>query len=216
MSSTFNEFLSYLKKHDKAKSVSLVLSKLQNDEIDIPSLYMEILAPALNAIHCEDDDVSCIWKEHVQTFIVKTILECCYPIILKIRERENLKELGKKVMVVCPSQEYHDVGARMVCDFFTLVGFECIFIGANTPKEEIAAASKEDKPDIIAISVTNYYHLVELEKLITFLRDISGFKGKIIVGGNAFSKNPEIYKKLGADALLKSFDDIKKLAEEEN
>ena len=76
MSSIYDEFLNHLKNEDKANCVQLVLKKLETNEITIPQLYLEILTPALNAIHCEEGDLSCIWREHVQTSIVKTIIEC--------------------------------------------------------------------------------------------------------------------------------------------
>jgi methanogenic corrinoid protein MtbC1 len=105
------------------------------------------------------------------------------------------------------------VGARMVADIFTLNGFEAIFVGANTPREEIRDAINALKPRYIGICVTNYFTLVEAEKVIKLIKEHTEFKGKIIVGGSAFLNNPQNYKKIGADILIQDFEDIKKLAE---
>ncbi len=214
----YNQFLEYLLNENKKKAVNFILSKLKNKEIDIITLHSEIMTPALNTMFCdiENKHSECIWKEHIRTSIVRTIIECSYPYIIKEREEKGIKKKDDKVIVVCPSEEYHEIGARIVVDFFTLLGFDTIFIGANTPRNEIEAAIELINPKYVAISVTTYYNLVEAEKAINFIREKAKFTGKIIVGGTAFINNPEIYKKIGADLLIQTFDDIKQLTEGES
>ena len=69
-------------------------------------------------------------------------------------------------MLVCPEEEYHDLGIRMGADFFTIAGYDVTYIGSNTPKSNILSAARFLKPDIIDISVSNYLNLVMLEKII--------------------------------------------------
>ncbi len=210
----YNEFLSYLKEENKEKCVNFILDKLEKKQIKIVEFYNEILTPSLNNMFCDEkEEKSCIWKEHVRTSIIRTIIECCYPYILKERKEQGISPKNQKVVVVCPSDEYHEIGARMIVDFFTLLGFESTFIGANTPKTEIETAIQHIKPKFVAISVTNYYNLVEAEKAIKLIKDKMKYDGKIIVGGNAFKTNPEVYKRMGADYCLQTFDQIKKFLE---
>ena len=80
----YDEFVSYLDDEDKEKCVQFVLSNLQNHALDIVTLYNEILTPALYADFCKEEEKEiCIWKEHIRTSIVRTIIECCYPFIVK-------------------------------------------------------------------------------------------------------------------------------------
>ncbi len=210
----YNEFLSYLREENKEKCVNFILDKLEKKQIKIVELYDEILAPSLNTMFCDKkEEKLCIWKEHVRTYIIRTILECCYPYIVKERKEKGISPKNEKIVVVCPSDEFHEMGARMIVDFFTLLGFESIFVGANTPKSEIETAIQQIKPKFVAISVTNYYNLVEAEKAIKLIRDKVKFNGKIIVGGTAFKNNPEVYRKIGADYYLQTFDEIKKIVE---
>jgi methanogenic corrinoid protein MtbC1 len=211
----YKEFEKFLEAENKEKSVNFILSKLDSGELDVLTVYTELLTPSLNQPFCQEGKEICIWKEHIRTSIVRTIIESCYSYLIKEIKNQGIQQLNKKVLVVCPSEEYHELGARMVSDFFTYVGLKSIYIGANTPKEEIASAIEYFSPDMIAISVTNYFHLVEVRKIIELIRKKQKFNGKIIVGGNAFQKKPEIYKQLGADALLHSFEDIKNLVEAE-
>jgi methanogenic corrinoid protein MtbC1 len=158
----------------------------------------------------EKDKEVCIWREHVRSSIIRTIVECCYPYILKQKKREN-KDLGKKVVVVCPPEEYHDIGARIASDFFTLCGYDSVFVGSNTPKEEFLNAINIVRPKYVVISVTNYYNLVNAKEIVENIRDKSSYDIKILVGGYAFKVNPKAYETIGADMLIDSFEDVEKL-----
>ena len=211
----YEEFLKFLDNEDKENSVKYIISKLDGKEIDIPTLYTEILAPSLNSFYCDGEvDELCIWKEHIRTSIIKTIIEICYPYIIRERKENGFEPKHIKVLIGCPAEELHDVGAKMVADFFTLYGYEAIFVGANTPRTEIGDAINTLKPRIIAISVTNYFNLMEAEKAISLIKEHTDFDGKIIVGGLAFMKNPEIYKKIGADIFVENYNQLQKLSEE--
>jgi methanogenic corrinoid protein MtbC1 len=191
------------------------LSYLEEKKIDIVTLYTNILAPSLNNMKCNIEEGGvCIWKEHVRSSTIRTVIECCYPYV--IREKNELyKDVNHgKVIVICPSEEYHEIGARMVSDFFTLSGFETIFVGSNTPKDEFIKAIDYINPKYLAISVTNYYNLVGVKATIDKIRTSSNNKLIILVGGHAFKNNPEAVKKIGADRFIDNFNDIKNLQKE--
>ena len=208
----YKQLTKYLEEEDKEKAVSFVLSKLQGGEIDIVTLYNELLAPALNNMKCEGPEEFCIWKEHVRSSIVRQVIENCYPYVLKERDAKyGGTGKGKKVMVLCPTEELHEIGPRMAADFFTLNGYDVTFVGANTPARSFISAVDIIKPDYVAISVTNYYNLSAARKTIEKLRGRKHKAFKIIVGGFAFTRNPDIYKEIGADIHLLGFDDIRKL-----
>ncbi len=216
MNPYFKEFTQYLYADDKESSVNFILKRLENKEIDIITLYSEILTPALNTMFTDEEQNqnNNIWKEHIRTSIVRTIIECAYPHIILERTEKGIKKRDEKVIVLCPSEEYHDVGARMIVDFFTLLGFDAIFIGANTPKPVINSAIEILNPKFIGISVSNYFHLVEAKKIIDFIREQETFTGKIIVGGHAFYKNEHFYKEIRADYQVQTYQQLKAIVEE--
>lgn len=52
-------------------------------------MYTKILAPSLNTMECKIDEKNiCIWREHVRISIIRTIVECCYPYIMKERHEK--------------------------------------------------------------------------------------------------------------------------------
>lgn len=208
----YEEFISYLEEENKEKAVRLVLDKLNSEEISIVDLYNKVLSPSLNNMECKlEDKKICIWREHVRSSIIRTIIECCYPYVIK----EKSKKINNlKVVIVCPSEEYHEIGARMAADFFTLCGFNTTFVGSNTPKEDFLAAMHVVNPDYVVISVTNYYNLVSAKRAIEKIKNESDFKGVILVGGYAFKNNMDAVRKVGAEKYIDSFEDIQKLLEE--
>ncbi len=209
----YEEFLELLEAENKQKAVQYALGLLDSGKVDVRTLYAQILTPSLNQMQCRlDDKKICIWKEHVRTAIVRTIVECCYPYV--VRERDMIGSAQKKTaVVICPPEEYHDLGARMVADFFTLCGWDAVFVGGNTPYDDFYNAASQIKPDIIAISVTNYYTLVAARKIIADLKALLGSSVKIVVGGYAVRESSGNFEALGADYRAEAFDDIKKITD---
>lgn len=62
-------------------------------------------------------------------------------------------------MLVTPEEEYHEIGIRMGMDFYTLLGYEVVYIGCSTPRDTLLNAAKTLRPDLVSISVTNYLNL---------------------------------------------------------
>jgi methanogenic corrinoid protein MtbC1 len=212
----YEEFVSYLDNKDRKKCVEFILSKLASSELDIVTLYEEILTPSLREEFYQDKHKICIWEEHVRSSIIRTVIECCYPYVVKERDNKYQAAAKGRVVVACPTGELHEIGARMVTDFFTLCGLDATFVGANTPQDEILDAIGYIKPKYMAISVSNYYNLLAARKTIQKVGEISKTLGpdfKVIVGGYAFEQNPCTCDDVGADLLLHSFSDIEKLSE---
>jgi methanogenic corrinoid protein MtbC1 len=211
MNSNYEGFIKLLDLEDKDKSVNYALELLKSKKVTLEELYLDFLAPALTTFVCQEKEKEiCIWKEHTRTSIIRTILECTYPFV--IERRNEIKKLHKKVVILTPSEEYHEIGAIIVNHFFMLAGFDSQYIGANTPKNDILMAVKAYQPDFVAISVTNYYNIV-ITKQIT-----DGIKKnypnvKIIVGGQAFLQHGAI-DQISHDYYMQKASDVFMIAKE--
>jgi MerR family transcriptional regulator, light-induced transcriptional regulator len=116
-------FISHLEKEDKEKSVIYALSLLDDEKVGVDDLYKYILAPSLIFFECDvKDEEICIWKEHLRTSIIRTILESAYAYIIKSKDKKS--DIDKKVMVLTPAFEYHEIGAIMVSHLMVLQGFD--------------------------------------------------------------------------------------------
>lgn len=198
-----------LKEENRGLAMEVCLTALDEKTISIMDLYQDILSPALNSIiqEYDGDEDNLIWKEHVRSGIIRGIIEASYPFVLK-EAAEIGREMKESVIVMCPRYEEHEIGARMVSDFYTIAGYKSTFIGANTPEKTILKAIETIRPGIISISVTNYYNLVALKKTIDEIKNNFNYPIKFVVGGYAFNKNINAYKEVGADIQLKSFKDV--------
>lgn len=209
----YREFSQILASEDKEAALNYALNLLKEKKMGVVELYSRILGPALNQMTCDDEDQRlCIWREHVHTAIIRTILESCYPFVIAEKRKLHSENRGTAA-VVCPPEENHELGARMVADFLTICGFQTIFVGSNTPYADFLTGVEVLAPNLIAISVTNYYHIVVTKKIIEELRAKMGDKVTIVIGGNAFDSNPDHIKAVGADYYTKSFEDLRKIAE---
>ncbi len=213
----YEEFAGHLAREDKPRCVELALDRLNRGEIDVATLYTEVLTPALNApTYSAEEGAVRIWEEHVRSSIVRTIVENAYPFVQREKKARTGGAPRKAVIVVCPTEEFHEIGARMVADFFEIAGFDATFVGANTPQEEILEALAVLKPAYVAVSATNTYTLVPARRVLAQLRDLrerTGAGFKIIVGGHAFEKNFGLVQEIGADLHLSTVQDIRRLAE---
>ncbi len=211
-------FLRLLDAEDKYGCVLFVLSTLASEEIDIPTLYEGLLAPAARELRCTlRDRPLCVWEEHVRTSILRTVLECCYPELVKARHAVSGYRTKGVGVIVCPTEEYHELGARMAADLFTLQGFNVVFVGANTPQQDILDAVAATKPVFVGVSVTSSYNLIPARRVIQQLASLRAHNGAaftIIAGGQAFVKDATLASSLGADVLALSYDDICRFAQE--
>lgn len=208
MQKIIEQFLKLLKAENKEFAVKYILEKLETKEIDVTDMYSNILTPSLNQMECSpEEEKVAVYKEHVKTAIVRTILECSYPYVLLKRDELGLPRRGVAI-ILCPPEEYHELGARMAADFFTIAGYETVFTGSNMPYQDVYNALHIIKPELIAISVTNYFNLVAAKKMITELKQMVTMPTKIVVGGHAFQDDENKYRIIGADYYVKSLDDI--------
>jgi len=210
-------FIQMMKKLQRENVTTFIKEKLANEEISYTELYEELLIPYLSNWDCDEEiQELCVFKEHVSTSIIRTIIEINYPFLVEKRKKfledGRITELRKKVFIACPAGEFHEIGARIVSDIFYINGYDVLYVGANTPLDEIIKMTKVYIPDYIAFSVSDPYNIISTKKTIAKLRD-NNTQSKIIVGGRAFKINPHVFKQIKADLLLNSFDDIQKLAE---
>lgn len=198
----------------KDEAMAYCIGLLEEGALTVPLLYENVLAPALNKIivpRTQEDRL--IWREHAMTAIVRSIIECARPYVMREKERAGAKGSTGRVLLVCPEEEYHELGIRMGEDFFTIAGFETFFVGANTPQENIVSAVESLRPDIVDIGVSNFLNLVQLKKIVAQLRQRIDARVLIAVSGGALARSGKTAGDFNADILINSFADIQALGE---
>jgi MerR family transcriptional regulator, light-induced transcriptional regulator len=134
-------------------------------------------------------------QEHYCTAATQLIMSQLYPHIFST-ERNN-----RRLVTTCVSDELHEIGLRIVSDFFEMEGWDTFYLGANTPTRSIIQMIADHQPDLLAISATMTFHVQRVAELIAAVRSSeAGRKLKIMVGGYPFNIEPDLWRQVGADA----------------
>jgi methanogenic corrinoid protein MtbC1 len=183
------EFLQLLISGNRSKCSELARNYL-NKGGSIKELYETIFKKALYEVGelWEYNKIS-VATEHLISAIVEGILNELYSNI------SSGYKINKTVIVSCVEDEFHQIGIKMIGDVFEMNGWNAYFLGANTPTNELISFAKILHPDIFAISLSIYFHLPVLEKMIPAIRKEFP-ELPILVGGQAFRHG-------GQDVLLK-------------
>ncbi|MCF8297341.1 MAG: cobalamin-dependent protein [Saprospiraceae bacterium] len=178
------EFLGYLISGNCNKCSNIAHDFLSKG-MSIIELYEEIFKKALY-------DVGELWEynkisvatEHLASAIVEGLLNELYTYVAS-QEKTN-----KIVLVACVEEEHHQIGIKMIGDIFEMNFWDSYFLGANTPVNELIKYAKLTNPNIIALSLSIYFHLPILEKMIIQIR--KEFPDLLIlIGGQAFKHGGE-------------------------
>ncbi|PKL65370.1 MAG: hypothetical protein CVV32_02585 [Methanomicrobiales archaeon HGW-Methanomicrobiales-3] len=195
-------FLSFILNGEVAKARGVIDRELA-DGTPFHDIYSGIFSPVLlETGRLWQQNKVTIAQEHFVTDVIRRIMEQLHNHIIGTNRMTRKK---KTVVAACAGGELHDVGLRMVGDFFELDGWNVYYIGANTPARSILAALRDQKADLLILSITMPTHLSDLRYLIRSLRaDEATAQVKVIVGGSPFAIIPDLWKQVGADAVAAS------------
>lgn len=200
----YKTFLSHLIEGDKTEAESYI-NTLYNRGVDITVLYFDILGKALTEVgnYWEKGTID-VWREHYISEVVMDIMRT-----LKVNERKK-RLYPRSVLAFTPGPEQHNIGIKMIADLLELDGFEVFYLGSNVPVKSVILATKEKKPDVIALSVTMPYHIESAKNNIEALRSYFGkHTPRIIIGGNAFMNcSDDICGLTGADYYSCSYEQL--------
>lgn len=132
-------------------------------------------------------------QEHFCTAATQMIMSQLYPYIF------NGKRKDRGIVVTCVGGELHEIGARMVADFFEMDGWDSYFLGANTPPNSVIQTVAERSADVLAISATMTFNVNKVSEIIRLLRADSSARVRVMVGGYPFNLSPDLWQSVGAD-----------------
>ncbi len=188
------EYLRLLLEANRNKAHTLIGDLVKQNEA-IAAIYEHIF-------QATQYEVGLLWQtnkitvahEHYCTAATQSIMASLYPYIF------DSKKKGTKLLACAIGGDLHEMGIRMLSDLFEIDGWSTYYMGANMPDTNIITAIKEQKADVLAISVTMIFHVSKAEELIKTIRgDNTLVKLKIIVGGYPFRLVSNLWNRIGAD-----------------
>jgi methanogenic corrinoid protein MtbC1 len=164
--------------------------------LPVGDVYVDVLQPVMYEVgrlwQLDEIDIA---TEHYITAATQLLMARLFPHALSTRR------ISKSMIGCCLGSELHELGMRMVCDFFEFEGWDTYFLGAVTPAQDLVKVTRTRKPDLVCISATMAFGLPKIRNLIRDLHAATtGHAPRIMVGGLPFLINPALSNIVGADA----------------
>jgi len=207
-SEIYNNYLQNLLKGNRQECTKIVKDLLDRD-VSIYDLYLDLFQTSLYEVGYlwETNRIS-VATEHMATTITESVLSLAYPRIFAAQH------VGRKAVVSCLVNEYHQIGGKMVADIFELNGWDGYFLGANTPVEDLLDIVRDKQPEIVALSMSVYFNMDYLHNVLQRLE--SELPGQqVIVGGQAFRwGGSDIQDKYSRVQYISSIKELEKMLQQ--
>ena len=189
-----HQYLEALRRGERHSASRLVLDAVAAGT-PVKEIYLHVFQPA-------QYELGRLWQtnrittaqEHYCTAVTQLIMSQLYPHIF------STAKIGSTLVATCVAGDLHEIGVRMVADFFEMEGWNTFFLGASTPHASVIATIAERHADVLAISATISYHVEAVRDLIRAVREHPACdQVKILAGGYPFNRNPDLWQEVGAD-----------------
>lgn len=193
---TTDEYLAFLLKGDKASAAALTMN-LYKAGVPLQDIYSYVFQPAQVQLgHLWQTNKITVAQEHFVSAATQSIMSQFYPFLFSGNKK------NKNIVIACVAGELHEIGARMIADFFEMSGWNSYYLGASTPTASTVSAVEGYNAQILAISVTMTPNIPVAEQLIKAVKDNPAtVHVKVVVGGYPFNIAPALHKKIGADMV---------------
>jgi methanogenic corrinoid protein MtbC1 len=199
-------YLDLLLKGERHKASQMILAAAE-DGIPIRDIYLEVFQTAQREIGrlWYTGEIS-VAHEHYASATTQFIMAQLYPYVLSSGKN------NRRLVSACAQGELHEIGLRIVTDFFEIEGWDTYYLGANQPVTGVVQVLEEFQTDVLAISASMIFHRRYVSQVIEGVKAAFPQDSiKIIVGGNLFNHYPDLCKKMGADGYAHDAQDAVKL-----
>lgn len=187
------EFIDALRRGDE-RAARAVVEQLRRAGVQARTIYFEVFAPSMVRIGelWEQNELS-VAEEHLATEITQRLIGQLSP---SFNQPAAGADRGT-VVLGCVAGERHVLGLRMLSDLFREQGWRVAYLGADVPTADWSALVLRLHPDLVAISAGAERLLSEVEAAVAAIRLVQP-KLPVLVGGSAFKRDPELWKRVGA------------------
>ncbi|PWD98613.1 cobalamin B12-binding domain-containing protein [Marinilabilia rubra] len=176
------------------ENASQVIKQFIDQDHTIIDLYEYLIKETMYEIGYlwETGKIS-VATEHLASAIVENLMNEIYHLIATPEKKEDLA-------VICSIEnEQHQIGSKMVSDVYEMNNWNTRYLGANTPKNDLIHFVKSINPKMLALSMSLFFHLPELESTLqTIKKELPGLL--IIIGGQGL--------KHGSQDFLKNYQNV--------
>ena len=176
----------------------------------VRDLYLHVFQPALW-------EVGRLWQMNKINVAQEHFCSAATQVVMSqlIPRAPAAEHRGHRIVIVCVSGDQHELGARMVGDFFDMAGWDAYFVGANTPRAAVVQSVAQRRAHVLAVSASMGCHLHTLQDLIHAVRTEPQCAGvRVMVGGHPFCVDPALWRAVGADGTAADAEEAVALAQQ--
>lgn len=194
----FSRYLEALRLGDRHKAQAVIKAAIAAG-FDVRDIYMRVFQPAMYEIgKLWEQNQFTVAQEHLATAITQSVMAQIYGSVF-LRP-----PLGRTMVATCLGGELHELGIRMVSDFFEMEGWDVFYLGANVPTDSVVSMVRERRADLLAISLTLLVQVPHLRELIAAVRrSPMGKRVKIMIGGQPLNQDPALAASIDADIVAR-------------
>ena len=166
----------------------------------VRTIYTDVFEPSLKVVGrmWETNEID-VATEHYFSEATESLMSLLYQHLDKSPEKKG------SMVSVAVNGEFHHIGIKMITDILEEEGWECFYIGINTPTDSLVRALDDRQADVLAISATMAFNVENVSNMVRHIRSATKRKNlKIITGGQAFNMDPDLWKRVGADGYAAS------------
>jgi DNA-binding transcriptional MerR regulator/methylmalonyl-CoA mutase cobalamin-binding subunit len=157
-----------------------------------PAFIEQLIAPLMDAIgNGWRDGALRIAHEHLASAVVRTFL-------WGLNRSPDLSASAPTLIVTTPVGQLHEIGALMAASTAVADGWNVIYLGANLPAEEIAAAAQHQLAKAVGLSLVYPTDDPRVGDELTMLRRYLGGDVALLVGGRGRTGYKEVLDDIGA------------------
>lgn len=185
-------YYTYIKRNERLQAIRYI-SELYKKGMQVIDIYTTIFIPIQMLVGTlwHEGKIT-VAEEHYCTAVTQVALATLYQYFFSGEKKE------KTLIATCISGELHELPIRFLADVFEMHDWTTHYYGASTPLSALIEEIEKHKPSLICISATMPFYVPEITEYITTIRAITATP--IFIGGRPFSVDPELYKRVGADA----------------
>lgn len=187
-------YLMRLLEGDRRAAAALVDAAVR-DGLPLKQLYLDVFQRSQREIGrlWQLNRVS-VAQEHFCTAATQVIMNQYYPRVLEAPRN------GRKATAFCVAGNLHEIGLRMVADFLEMEGWDCDYIGADAPTDDVLDLLEKGPPDLIALSATMAPQVSAVRDFVKAARGRAALQAiPILVGGAPFNVSRDLWRRVGAD-----------------
>lgn len=187
-------YLMALRQGDE-QAAAAVVDEAQRAGLTPEAIYYAIFAPSMVTIGelWERNELS-VAEEHLATAITERLIGRLSPLF----ERPADRPPPGTALVGCVAGEQHALGATMLADLLRAHGWRVLALGADVPTHDWTRLAQRFNVALVAISASLDQHVATVREVIAALRAALP-EVCILVGGNAFRRDADLWRSVGAD-----------------